>query len=304
MKEINLKVKIGDFEFQNPITVASGTFGYIEKYMDDAKLRKLGAIVPKTITLNPQDGNPAPRIVETASGMINSIGIENEGVDSFIENKLPKLQKIGIPIIVSISGKTKDEFLRIAEKLNKCDIAFLELNLSCPNLGHKKLVAQDSQATFDTIKAVKEVSKARIIAKLSPNVTDISEIALSAEEGKADALSLVNTFWAMAIDIKKRIPLIGNVTGGLSGPAIKPIALSMVYKVRQVTRIPIIAMGGIMDYKDALEFIIAGATFVAVGTANFINPNAPLEILKGIKEYLKENNISDINQLIGSLKTK
>ncbi|MDP8212845.1 MAG: dihydroorotate dehydrogenase [Candidatus Zapsychrus exili] len=300
---MNLKVKIGKLKFSNPVTVASGTFSYMKEYSSIAEIKKLGAVVAKTITLNAREGNPSPRIVETAAGMVNAIGIENRGADYFIETKLPELKKLGVPLVVSVSAKEDKELISLVKKLNKAKgIAAIELNLSCPNLKHKTLVAQDKYATYRVIKAVKKATKLPIIAKLSPNVTDIVLIAKSAERAGADALSLVNTFSAMVIDIDKRKSKIGNFTGGLSGPAIKPIAVKMVYDVAQTVKIPIIAMGGIMNADDALEFIIAGASMVAVGTANFVNPSAPKEILAGIKSYMKKNKIRDIKKLIGSIK--
>jgi dihydroorotate dehydrogenase (NAD+) catalytic subunit len=285
------------------VTVASGTFGHAEKYYDLEEVKKLGAIVPKTVTLHARQGNQPPRIVETASGMLNAIGIENPGADGFVEGKLPAFRKIGAPLIISILGHTDEEFLILTKKFNNAKgVSALELNLSCPNLKYKTLVAQDPKATHRVVKAVKKISRVPVIAKLSPDVADIAEIASAAEEAGADAVSLINTFVAMAIDIKTRTSILGNFTGGLSGPAIKPIALSMVHKVYKKVKIPVVGMGGIMTAEDALEFIIAGATMVAVGTANFINPRAPLEVLEGIKTYMKENKIKDIRELIGSLK--
>lgn len=300
---INLTVNIGNVQFKNPVTIASGTLGYIKKYAKLSDIKKLGAFVPKTITLKERSGNPSPRIVETASGMMNAIGIENEGLDYFLRNKLPSLEQLGVPLIVSVSGFNPDEFIFLVKALDvQPSISAIELNLSCPNLANKKLIAQDAEATASLVHQVKNVTRKPIVAKLSPNVTDISEIALAAQDGGADAVSLVNTFMAMAVDVKRRKPILGNITGGLSGPAIKPIALKMVYDVKCRVKVPIIAMGGIMTAEDALEFLITGATMVAVGTANFINPQAPLEILDGIKKYMKENKNFDIHQLIGSLK--
>lgn len=299
---MNLTIKIGNATFKNPVTVASGTFGHAEKYYNLEEVKKLGAIVPKTVTFLPQVGNPPVRIWETPSGMINAIGIENPGIDEFIQKKLPSFKKIGVPLIISILGHTPEQFVGIVERLNTQEgIAAIELNLSCPNLKHKTLVAQDPEATEELLKKIKSLSKYPVIAKLSPNVTDISEIALAAERGGADAVSLVNTFTAMAIDIKKRKSRIGNFTGGLSGPAIRPIAVAMVHKVYQAVKIPIIGMGGIATAEDALEFIIAGATMVATGTINFVNPRASLEVLEGISTYMKEQKINDIKELIGSL---
>jgi dihydroorotate dehydrogenase (NAD+) catalytic subunit len=299
---MNLSIQIGNAQFPNPVTVASGTFGHAEKYFNLEEVKKLGALVPKTVTLFAQKGNPPPRIVETASGMINAIGIENPGIDIFIEKKLPALQKIGVPLIVSILGHNDEQFIALTEKLNAVQgIAAIELNLSCPNLQHKVLVAQDPGSVQRVVSCVKKISRYPVIAKLSPNVTDIAEIAVAAEASGADAISMVNTFSAMAVNVKTRRPVLGNVTGGLSGPAIRPIALFMVYRTAQRVKIPIIAMGGIRSTNDALEFLIAGASMVAVGTFNFVNPRAPLEVLQGIKTYLKENKMKDIKELIGSI---
>ena len=301
---MNLSVRIGSAQFPNPVTVASGTFGHTEKYYGLDEVKKLGAIIPKTVTLHAQKGNLPPRIVETPAGMLNAIGIENPGVDVFIAQKLPLLQKIGVPLIISILGHTEEEFKILAEKFSAQEgVSALELNLSCPNLGKKTLAAQDPEATHQIVKAVKQVSRLPVIAKLSPNVTDISQIAAAAEDAGADAVSLVNTFTAMVIDVKKRRPVLGNGTGGLSGPAIRPIALYMVYRTAQRVKVPVIAMGGIMTPEDALQFLIAGARMVAVGTANFINPRAPLEVLEGIKAYMKKNKMDRMEQLSGSLKT-
>ncbi len=299
---MNISIRIGSAIFKNPVTVASGTFGHAERYFDLEEVKRLGAIVPKTVTLLAQVGNKPVRIVETPSGMINAIGIENPGIDGFIKDKLPSLKKTGVPLVVSILGHSSEQFLGIIEKVNAQNgISAVELNLSCPNLNHKTLVAQDARATEDLVKAVKAVSKLPVFAKLSPNVTDISDIAAAAEAGGADAVSLVNTFTAMAIDIKTRRSKIGNYTGGLSGPAIRPIAVAMVNKVYNRVKVPIIGMGGIASANDALEFIIAGASMVAVGTMNFINPRAPLEVLEGIEAYMKENKITDIKELIGCI---
>ncbi len=299
---MNIAIKIGNVRFKNPVTVASGTFGHAEKYYNLEEVKKLGALVPKTVTLHPRVGNPPLRIFETPSGMLNAIGIENPGADGFIGQKLPALIKTGIPLIISILGNTDEEFVKLVEKFNQAKgVSALELNLSCPNLKHKILVAQDPQATYRVVKMVKEIAQYPVIAKLSPNVTDIASLAMSAQDAGADAVSLINTFTAMAIDVKTRKSVLGNFTGGLSGPAIKPIALRMVYEVAQRVKIPIVAMGGIMTAGDALEFMLAGASMVAVGTANFINPRAPLDVLEGIKDYMKKNRFKDIDELIGSL---
>ena len=234
--------------------------------------------------------------------MLNAIGIENPGVDGFIEAKLPPLKKIGIPLIISILGHTDKEFTTLTEKFNAVSgVNALELNLSCPNLRQKILVAQDAKATYRVVKAVKKISHYPVIAKLAPNITDITVIAKAAQDAGADGLSLINTFSGMVIDVNKRTSVLGNVTGGISGPAIRPMAVDMVYQTAKKVKIPIIAMGGIMTAEDALQYIIAGATMVAVGTANFINPRAPLEVLAGIKSYMKKNKITDIKKIIGSL---
>ena len=299
---MNISVNIGPSVFPNPVTVASGTFGHSDEYYDAKEVRCLGAVVPKTVTLNAQQGNPPRRICETPAGMINAIGIENPGIDAFIVGKLPKLKKIGVPLIISISAHNEDDFVLMAEKLNAAGgLAAIELNLSCPNLQKKALVAQDAEATASVVRRVKTVAKYPVIAKLSPNVTDIVAIALAAESAGADALSMVNTFAAMAIDVKKRRSKIGNFTGGLSGPAIRPIAVRMVCETAAKVKVPIIGMGGVTCADDALEFLIAGATMVAVGTYNFVNPRAPLEVLEGIKAYMKQNKMTDIRELIGSI---
>lgn len=300
---MNVSVKVGNVEFKNPVTVASGTFGHAEKYYDLEEVRQLGAIVPKTVTFQAQTGNPPPRIIETPSGMLNAIGIENPGPDVFIEKKLPLFRKIGVPLIISILGHTDEQFESLVEKFNKAEgVSALELNLSCPNLKHKVLVAQDPQATERVVSKVKKISRYPVIAKLSPNVTDISEIAAAAEAAGADAVSLVNTFTAMVIDVNKRTSVLGNFTGGLSGPAIRPIAVYMVHQVARRVKIPIVAMGGISNANDALQFLIGGATMAAVGTVNFVNPRTPLEALEGIKAYMAANKIKDIKEIIGSLR--
>ncbi len=303
MSDLKLKVKIGKAVFHNPVTVASGTFGHAEKYYDLEEVKKLGAIVPKTVTLPAQEGNPPVRIVETPSGMLNAIGIENPGADGFIRDKLPGFQKIGVPLIISVLGHTDKEFETLTEKFTAAGgFAALELNLSCPNLGHKSLVAQDPKATARVIQKVKKIATVPVIAKLAPNVTDITVIARAAEEAGADGLSLINTLTGMVIDVEKQRSVLGNFTGGLSGPAIRPVAVNMVYQTAQQVKIPIIAMGGIADASDALQFILAGATMVAVGTMNFINPRAPLDVLNGIVDYMQRHGITDIRQIRGKVK--
>jgi dihydroorotate dehydrogenase (NAD+) catalytic subunit len=300
-----LSVKIGRLALKNPVMVASGTFGYGEEFKDLCDLKKLGAIVTKTITINPRQGNPVPRTCETPAGMINSIGLENPGIEKFLAEKLPAVRKIGVPVIVSIASEgDPSEFVILAKRLDKIGaVAALELNISCPNLKKKSLISQDAQATAAVVKAVRRVTKKTLITKLSPNVTDIGEIALAAEAAGSDALALINTVQGMAIDIKTRAPRIAMVSGGLSGPAIRPIAVRMVWEVYNKVKIPIIGMGGIMDTDSALEFFIAGATAVSVGTANFIDPSVTVEIVKGIHEYLAHNKIKTVKALVGDLRT-
>ena len=301
-----LKVKIGRLDLQNPVMAASGTFGCGEEYGKFFDVTRLGAIVTKTITLEPRLGNRPPRIVETAAGMLNSIGLENSGLKDFLENKMPFLKKIKGPrVIVSIAGDDEREFSRLARALEKSGhVDALEINLSCPNIKRRSgrdIIAQDKEAARNIIKAVRAATRLTTIAKLSPNVTDIAEIARGVESAGADAISLINTFTSMAVDIKTRRPILGNVTGGLSGPAIKPIALKMVWDVYRAVNVPVIGMGGIMTAQDALEFILCGATAVQVGTANFVNPRASLEIITGIQRYLKETETKDMTAIIGGL---
>jgi len=298
----DLSVKIGKLKLQNPVMVASGTFGV--EYGELVNLRKLGAYIAKTVTLEPRLGNPPPRVFETAYGMLNSIGLENKGIDDFINEKIPKLKKIGVPIIASVAGDNSDEYAVITRKLSGSGVNAIELNLSCPNVKHglrKGLIAQDGVAVYETVKKCRAVTDLTLIAKLSPNVTDIAEIALSAEKAGADAITLVNTFPAMAIDIETARPILGNVTGGLSGQAMKPIALKMVRDAYFKLNIPIIGSGGIMDYKDAVEFILCGSSAVQIGTASFIDPDAFSRVLNGLKEYMKRKKIKRIKDLIGGI---
>ena len=301
----NLSVNIGKLKLKNPVIAASGTFGYGQEFKDFVDLKKLGTITTKTITLKPRKGNLLPRTCETPCGLLNSIGLENPGIEVFIKEKMPFLKQIGIPIIISIaSADDPQEFVILAKRLDKIKaIAAIELNISCPNIRENpRLISQDPKATYNLVKEVRKVTQKIIITKLSPNVTDILEIAQAAKAAGTDALSLVNTFYGMGIDINTKRPQLGSIIGGLSGPAIKPIALSLVYKVAQNLKVPIIGMGGIMNAQDALEFILAGATAVGIGTANFINPKASIEIIEEIKKYLIKNNIKDIKKLIGSIK--
>ena len=299
-----ISVNIGKLKLKNPVMVASGTFGYAEEFRDFLDLKSLGAIVTKTITLKPRQGNPAPRTCETPSGMLNSIGLENPGVDNFIRDKLPQLLKIGTPIIVSIASEgNPEEFLKLTRRLeNISEIQALELNISCPNLKKKSLISQDREATYSVVNGVRKLTKKTIITKLSPNVTDITEIALAAESAGSDAVSLVNTLTGMSINTQTKLPKIASVTGGLSGPAIRPVAVRMCWEVAQKINIPIIGMGGIIDTPSAVEFFLAGASSIAIGTANFINPAIAAEIISGLKEYLKKNKIKSIKSLSGGIK--
>ncbi len=307
----NLSVNIGGLKLKNPVMVASGTFGYAEEFSDFLDLRKLGAIVTKTITLRPRRGNLPPRTCETPAGMLNSIGLENPGLEIFLEEKLPLLKKYDVPIIVSIASEDDPgEFIELASRINRIkDIAALELNISCPNIKkknrkgeRKNLIAQDAKATYNLVKAVRAKTGKVIITKLSPNVTSIVEIALAAQDAGSDAVSLINTLIGMSIDIKDRKPKIAAAIAGLSGPAIRPVAVRMVWEVYQKVKIPIIGMGGIIDTSSALEFFLAGASAISVGTANFVNPGVSGEIISGLREYLSKNKIKGIKQLIGKIK--
>ncbi|MFA5147734.1 MAG: dihydroorotate dehydrogenase [Candidatus Omnitrophota bacterium] len=305
MVKPDLKVRIGTLELKNPVTMASGTFGSSgEEYKSLIDLSRLGAIVTKSITLRAREGNPPPRLVETPSGMLNSIGIQNDGVDSFIKDKLPSLGKLRTAVIVSIAGHCVEDYAALAAKLDKVKrVDALEINISCPNVKGGLEFSREPGSASGVVAAVRRSTGKPIITKLSPNVKDICEVALAAQEAGTDAVSLVNTFTGMAIDIDSRMPVLGNVVGGLSGPAIKPIALRMVWETSRKVRIPVIGIGGIMDYKDALEFIIAGASAVQVGTATFVNPAAAMEIIGGIEKYVRGKKIKNIRELTGCLKT-
>jgi len=302
-KRPNLSVTVGDLSLKNPVITASGTFGYGEEYADFVDINKLGAIIAKGISLNPREGNPPPRIVETPCGMLNSIGLQNVGVEVFIQEKLPFLRSFSTPVIVNILGETVDEYKTIASELQKTDgISGFELNISCPNMGAGGVIfGVDPTSAYKVVEAVRKTTNLLLMVKLSPNVTDIVSIAKSVKEAGADAISLINTITGMAVDIETRCPKLGNITGGLSGPAIKPIALRMVLEVVSHVNIPVVGIGGIMDWKDALEFLIVGARAIQVGTANFINPRATMDIIDGIEKYLIDKGIEDISNLIGSL---
>lgn len=301
----DLKINIGKLKLKNPVMVASGTFGYAQEFKDFMDLRQLGAIVTKTITVKPRPGNLPPRTCETPAGMLNSIGLENPGLEGFIREKLPALKKIGVPLIISIASEADPaEFSVLARRLDKIkEVSAIELNISCPNVkSHARLISQDPRATFEAVKIARQATSKVLITKLSPNVTSIADIALSAQKAGSDAVSLINTLTGMCIDTDKRSPKIAAVTAGLSGPAVRPVAVRMVWEVYNKVKIPIIGMGGIIDTPSALEFFIAGAAAISVGTANFINPRASVEILSGLKNYLAHKGIKSIKDISGSLK--
>lgn len=304
-KKPGLAVNVGGLSLKNPVMTASGTFGYGKEYTDFVDINKLGAVIVKGISLKPKEGNPPPRIVETPCGMLNSIGLQNVGVASFIEEKLPFLRSFSTPIIVNVLGETVDEYRHVVSELNAVEgISALEVNISCPNVEAGGMAfGTDAESAFKVVDAVRKSTGLTIVVKLSPNVTDIVSMARSVADAGADAVSLINTVAGMAVDIETRRPKLAHITGGLSGPAIKPVALRMVWEVVSKIDVPVIGVGGIIDAKDALEFLIAGARAVQVGTANFVNPRATMDIIRGIEEYLIDKGIEDINELIGSLST-
>jgi len=301
--DLSLSVNIGGIQMRNPVMTASGTFGYGSEYVDFVDLNRLGAVVVKGVTSVPWPGNPMQRIMETPSGMLNAIGLQNVGVDGFISEKLPYLRDFDVPVIVNVCGKTVAEYLIVTEKLNSVDgVAGIELNISCPNLDCGGMsFGVDATLAHQLVKEVRAATHLPILVKLSPNVTDITVIARAVEEAGANALSAINTLLGMAINAETRRPELANVTGGLSGPAIKPVALRLVWEVYKSVSIPIVGMGGIMTATDAVEFFIAGSSAVAVGTANFVNPQASTEVIKGIHAYLKETDTGSIKELVGSL---
>lgn len=295
-----LKVNICDIEFKNPIMTASGTFGFGEEYSEFYDLSKLGGICSKGLTLNERQGNYGIRIKETTGGMLNSVGLQNPGVDTFIEREIPKMRSYDTNIIVNVGGGTVEEYIAIIEKLNDKDIDMVELNISCPNVKHGGMaLGIKADVAHEAVKEVKKICKKPLMVKLSPNAENIVDMAVACEEAGADALSLVNTFQGMSIDYKKRKAVFDNVYAGFSGPAIKPIALRMVHQVAKACKVPVVGLGGITNWEDVIEFIMAGATGIQIGTANFINPFAPMEILEGIENFLIKEGIKDINEIIG-----
>lgn len=299
---MDLGVRIGSLELKNPVMTASGTFGYGEEYAEFLDLSSLGAVVVKGLSLLPKEGNPPPRIVETASGMLNAIGLQNIGIERFVEEKIPFLRTYDTKVIVNFFGDSIDEYVAAAERLSSVEgIHALEMNISCPNKQAGWCIfGTDPRVTTQVVGAVRKATKLPLIVKLSPNVTDISLMARVAVDAGADALSVINTLTGMVIDIRTRKPKLANRTGGLSGPAIKPVAVRMVYEVFKAVKVPVIGMGGIMHADDAIEFLLAGATAVAVGTANFVNPRATIDILDGIMTYMKDEKVEDINLLRGA----
>ncbi len=299
----NLQIDIGGLRLKNPVMTCSGTFGYGKEFAPYLDLNRLGGIVAKGLSLEPSRGNPPPRIVETPCGMLNAIGLENVGIEAFVREKLPFLKTLSTPIFLNIYGKTIEEYAELAKRVDEIDgIAGIEVNISCPNVkAGGCLFGQDPKIVHLLVKTVRKRTKYPLMIKLSPNVSDITVIARSAEEGGADALSLINTITGMAVDINTRRPVLANVTGGLSGPAIKPIALRMVWQAVNSVKIPVVGIGGIMSARDALEFLIVGARAIQVGTANFVNPRAAVDIVEGIEAYLIEKNLSKITDVIGSL---
>ncbi len=304
-KNVNLAVAIGSLKIKNPVMTASGTFGYGEEYAGYVDLNKLGAIVVKGLSLKPRLGNPPPRIMETAGGMLNAVGLQNIGVEAFIKEKLPYLKNFDVAVIANIYGETYAEYSKVAARLSSVKgLHALEVNVSCPNVQKGGLsFGCDPRAAAEVTRRVKGETSLPVIVKLTPNVTDIAVIAAAVEKAGADAVSLINTLTGMSVDLKTRTPHLKNITGGLSGPAIKPVALRMVWQVVQRVSIPVIGIGGIMTPEDALEFLIAGAKAVQIGTANFINPRATMDVIDGITNYLMENKIRDIKDVIGTLRT-
>jgi dihydroorotate dehydrogenase (NAD+) catalytic subunit len=299
----DLRVRIGTLELRNPVMTASGTFGYAREFVNLLNLHRLGGVIVKGISLRPRPGNPPPRIVETACGMLNAIGLENVGVDRFILEKMPFLEGINTRIIVNILGDTIDEYAQITEKLDVVPgVSAIEVNISCPNVKKGGVAfGSDPKMAAAVTKAIKENTALPVIVKLSPNVTDITKIAEAVEQAGADCVSLINTLIGMSIDLKTRRPHLANIIGGLSGPAIKPVALRMVYQVAKSVSIPVIGIGGIESAEDALEFMLAGATAVQIGTANFINPRASEEVVEGIGDYVIEQKLHSVREMIGAL---
>ena len=301
--KINMTTDIAGVKLKNPVMVASGTFGSGMEYSEFVDLSKLGAVVTKGVASVPWEGNKTPRVTEVYGGMLNAIGLQNPGIDTFIKRDIPFLKNYDTKIVVNVCGKTTKDYIDVVERLSDEAVDLLEINISCPNVKEGGIAfGQNAKAVYDITKEIKRYAKQPIIMKLSPNVTDITEMAMAAQDGGADALSLINTITGMKIDINKRCFSLANKTGGMSGPAIKPIAVRMVWQVAQAVNVPIIGMGGISCSDDAIEFLLAGASAVSVGTANFINPHITMEIIAGIEKYLCDNSFTDIKDIIGIVK--
>lgn len=300
---MNTKVKIAGVEFKNPVTTASGTFGSGMEYSEFVDINRLGAVTTKGVALTPWEGNPTPRVTEVYGGMLNAIGLQNPGIDVFCERDITFLKKFDTKIIVNVCGKTVEEYLGVVERLASEPVDMLEINVSCPNVKQGAIAfGQDAKCLEDITSKIKKVAKQPVIMKLSPNVTRIADMAKAAEAGGADAISLINTITGMKIDIERQRFVLANKTGGMSGPAIKPVAVRMVYECANAVSIPIIGMGGIATGEDAIEFLLAGATMVAVGAASFTNPDATMEVVDGIEKYMERKHIDDVNSLIGLVK--
>lgn len=299
----NLNVNIKSLQLANPVMTASGTFGYGTEFADFIDLERLGGIIVKGTTLNRREGNPYPRMAETPSGMLNAVGLQNKGVDYFVQHIYPVIKHLRTNIIVNVSGSDIESYVRTAEIINELEeIPAIELNISCPNVKQGGMAfGVTAKGANEVTKAVREVYKKPLIVKLSPNVTDITEIARAVEDGGADSVSLINTLLGMAIDAERRRPMLSTITGGLSGPAVKPIALRMVWQVSKAVNIPIIGLGGIMNARDAIEFLLAGASAIQVGTANFIDPTVTIKIIEGINDYLERHHYQSISEIIGAL---
>jgi len=303
MTKPDMSVEIAGIKMRNPVMTASGTFGYGEEFAEYLDLENIGAIITKGLSLKPRAGNPTPRIVETRGGMLNAIGLQNVGIDAFVDKKVPFFRTIATPVIANFFGNTPEEYAELAERLDRIpEVAAVEVNISCPNVKHGGIVfGTDPRSAETVVKLVREATVKPVIVKLSPNVTDVVEMAHACAGADADALSLINTLTGMAIDLERRRPVLANVTGGLSGPAIKPVALRMVWQVARAVRIPIIGIGGIMSATDALEFMLAGATAVQVGTASFLDPSAAQTIVREMELYLAEKGIASVKEMIGAL---
>ena len=299
---MNTEVKIAGVTFKNPVMTASGTFGSGMEYSDFVDLNKLGAVVTKGVANVPWEGNPTPRVAEVYGGMLNAIGLQNPGIDVFLERDIPFLQNYDTNVIVNVCGKTVADYLEVVERLSDAPVAMLEINVSCPNVKEGAIAfGQKADSLYDITSQIKKKAKQPVIMKLSPNVTDITEMAKAAEAAGADALSMINTITGMKIDIHKKKFVLANKTGGMSGPAIKPVAVRMVYQTAQAVQIPIIGMGGIGSAEDAIEFLLAGASAVAVGAMNFVNPYATVEVVEGIEAYMKQYDIENVTDLIGAV---